>query len=332
MQQGKFDRGSRRAAIGRIFMAFAAGTFAGTSWAQKFPSKPFKIVVGSPPGALGDVLARLLAKKFTEASGQPVIVDNKAGATGIIAADAVARSVNDGYTLLLAPDSTFAVNPFVYKSLPYDPKRDFAPVGMVSRAILVLIVNPMLGVRTLDEFVKLVRSKPGVINFGSGGTGHVTHMSMGLLCDRLNLNMPHIPYKGTTPAMQAILANEIGAMIIGLAEAIPHIQAGTVVALGIGGQAPLENLPRVPPLKNYQPDLDASVWFAMFAPAGTPTESVNYLNNQLNKAVGQPDVKKVFSDLAMSETPGTPGVVETVIANDLRKFGPLVKSLGISAQ
>jgi tripartite-type tricarboxylate transporter receptor subunit TctC len=332
MQQNKFDRGGRRSAISRISMALVASTFAGTSWAQKFPSKPIRIVVGSPPGALGDVLARLLAKKLHDASGQPVIVENKAGATGVIAADAVARSANDGHTLLLAPDSTLAVNPFVYKSLPYDPKKSFAPVGMVSRAILVLIVNPALGVRTLDEFVKLVRSKPGVINYGSGGAGHVTHMSMGLLSDRLKLNMPHISYKGTTPAMQAILTNEIGAMLIGLAEAMPHIKAGTVVALGIGGKTPLDVLPGVPPLRNYDADLDASVWFAMFAPAGTPAEAVNYLNDQLNKALVQPDVKKVFSDLGMVETPGTPGVVETVVASDLQKFGPLVKSLGITAQ
>lgn len=331
MHQSTFDRAGRRSAIGRISMALVAGSFAGTSRAQTFPSKPFKIVVGSPPGALGDVVARLLARKISESSGQPVIVDNKAGATGVIAADAVARSANDGYTLLLAPDSTFAVNPFVYKSLPYDPKKSFAPVGMVSRAILVLIVNPKLGVRTLDEFVKLVRSKPDTIDFGSGGPGHVTHMSMGLLSDRLKLNMRHIPYKGTTPAMQAVLSNEIGAMIIGLAEAVPHIRAGTVVALGIGGSAPLDVLPGVPPLKSYQPDLDASVWFAMFAPAGTPADAVNYLNDQLNKALGQPDLKKAFSDLAMLVTPGTSGVVEPVIAGDLLKFGPLVKSLGITA-
>ncbi|MDB5939982.1 MAG: putative exported protein [Polaromonas sp.] len=331
MHQSTFDRAGRRSAISRISLALVAGSFADTSWGQKFPSKPFKIVVGSPPGALGDVVARLLARKLTESSGQPVIVDNKAGATGVIAADAVARSAKDGYTLLLAPDSTFAVNPFVYKSLPYDPRKSFAPVGMVSRAILVLIVNPTLGVRTLDEFVKLVRSKPGIIDFGSGGAGHVTHMSMGLLCDRLKLNMRHIPYKGTTPAMQAILSNEVGAMIIGLAEAVPHIKAGTVVALGIGGSTPLDVLPGVPPLKNYQPDLDASVWFAMFAPAGTPVATVNYLNGELNKALGQPDLKKEFSDLAMLETPGTPGVVDTVIASDLRKFEPLVKSLGITA-
>lgn len=331
MQQSGFDRG-RRSAITRISMALGASTFAGASWAQKFPSKPFKIVVGSPPGALGDVLARVLARKLGEASGQPAIVDNKAGATGVIAADAVARAPNDGYTLLLAPDSTFAVNPFVYKTLPYDPRKSFAHVGMVSRAILVLIVNPSLGVRTLDEFVKLVKSRPGAINYGSGGAGHVTHTSMGLLGERLNLDMRHIPYKGTTPAMQAILSNEIGAMMIGLAEALPHIKAGGVVALGIGGQTSLDLLPGVPPLRNYQPDLDASVWFALSAPAGTPPEVVSYLNDQLNKALVLPDVKKMFSEWAMVETPGAPGVVDTVTASDLRRYGSLVKSLGITVQ
>jgi tripartite-type tricarboxylate transporter receptor subunit TctC len=332
MKYTNFGHGNRRNALGRILSAAFVSLFAGTSYAQKFPAKPLKIVVGSPPGALGDILARLLAKKLSDSSGQPVIVDNKAGATGILAADAVAKSPNDGYTLLLAPDSTFVVNRFVYKTLPYDSNKDFSPVGMVSRAILVMIVNPKLGARSLDDFVKYVRANPGAVNFGSGGVGHVTHTSMEHLCDRLDLKMLHVAYKGTTPAMQAILSNEIGAMIIGLAEAVPHIKAGNVVALGVGGQSSLDALPGVPPLKNYHPELDASVWFGLFAPAGTPAEAITYLNSQLNKSITQADMKKSFSDLGMSETPGLPGAVESVIASDVKKFGPLIKSLGITAQ
>lgn len=300
--------------------------------AQRFPNKPFRLVVGSPSGALGDVLSRLLGQKLSEATGQPAIVDNRPGASGAIAADLVAKAQADGHALLIAPDSVVVVNPYVFPKLPYDPAKDFQSVALLGKATLVLVASPALGVATLREFIRLAKSKPGAINFGTGGAGHPTHMAMGLINDRLGLKLTHVPYKGTSPALQGLMGGETGVMAVGVAEAMPLIKAGKLVPLATSGPGAKDIFPDLPELKTFHPDLDIAVWFGVFAPAATPRDVVSRLNADINQALQKADVKRRLDEYGLTPLPGPPSALDTLIARDRSRFGPLVKSLGIALE
>jgi len=315
----------------QVLLQFAAaGAALSQTWnALAQPAGTYRVVVGSPPGALGDVLARLVAQKLGEATGQPAIADNKPGAAGAIAADIVAKAPGDGRTLLVYPDAVMVVNPFVYPKLPYDPVKDFQPVALLGKASLALIVSPKMNVKTLAEFVQLAKSKPKAINFGSGGAGHPTHMVMELFNHRLGIQLTHVPYKGTSPSIQALLAGEVGAMITGVVESMPHIKAGTVLPLAASGPAAKELFPTLPQFKDLHEDLDVSVWFGVSAPASTPRDVVARLNAQINKALGEADVQKRLSEYGLTPSPSAPTELEKLVKLDLARFGPLVKSLGL---
>lgn len=324
-------RASRRCALQQLLSAGFAFSPFGKALAQSLGSKPYRIVVGSPPGALGDVLSRLVGQKLSDATGQPAVVDNRAGAAGTIAADLVAKSPGDGSTLLLAPDAVMVVNPFVYPKLPYDPVKDFKSVAVIGKASLALIVSPKLKVKTFDDFVKLAKAKPKAINFGSGGSGHPTHIVMELLANRVGIELTHVPYKGTSLAIQGLLGGDVDAMITGVVEAMPHIKSGSVIPLAASGPAAKEIFPSLPQFKEFNPDLDVSVWFGLFAPASTPAPVVAALNSEVNKAMLQPDVQKRLGDYGLMPTPGPTADLDFLVKSDLARFGPLVKSLGLVA-
>ncbi len=323
---------SRRTALLRVLTASLAATTGLPALAQKFPARPIKVVAGSPPGALGDVLSRAIAQKLSDGLGQPGIVENRAGAAGGIAADYVAKSPGDGYTLLLAPDAVMVVNPFVYPKLPYDPIKDFRSVALLGKATLVLLVSPQLKVKTMQEFIQMAKSKPKSINFGTGGSGHPSHMAMELLANRVGIEMTHVPYKGTSPALQGLMGGEVGAVIVSMAEAMPQVKAGNVIALAASGPAAKEVFPHLPEFKDFNPDLNISVWFGVFAPASTPNEVVAMLNAEINKAVMQPDMKKRLGDFGLTATPSSPADLDTLMRQDRARFAPLVKALGIVAE
>lgn len=323
---------SRRTALLRVLTASLVAATGLSALAQKFPARPIKVVVGSPPGALGDVLSRAIAQKLSDGLGQPGIVDNRAGAAGGIAADYVAKSPGDGYTLLLAPDAVMVVNPFVYPKLPYEPMKDFRSVALLGKATLVLLVSPQLKVKSMKEFIALAKSKPKAINFGTGGSGHPSHMAMELLANRVGIEMTHVPYKGTSPALQGLMGGEVGAVIVSMAEAMPQVKAGNVIALAASGPAAKDVFPDLPEFKDFNPDLNISVWFGVFAPASTPNDVVAMLNAEINKAVMQPDVKKRLGDFGLTATPSSPDDLDTLMRQDRARFAPLVKALGILAE
>jgi tripartite-type tricarboxylate transporter receptor subunit TctC len=298
---------------------------------QPLSPRPLKVVVGSPPGALGDVIARLMAQKLGDALGQPSIVDNRAGASGAIAADYVAKAPGDGHTLLVAPDAVMVVNPFVFPKLPYDPTKDFRSIALLGKATLVLLVRPALKVKTLAEFVQLAQSKPKAINFGSGGPGHPSHMAMELIASRLGLQMTHVPYKGTSLSLQGLIAGDVDAVIVSMAEAMPFVKSGNVIPLATSGPAAKEVFPNLPEFKESHADLDIAVWFGVFTAASTPAEVVRRLNTEVNKALAQPDVAKRLADFGLTATPGAPSVLDELMIADRARFGPLVKALGITA-
>lgn len=320
---------TRRRTLQGLLIAASSGSLMPLALGQAPAPRSYKVIVGSPPGTLGDVLARLFAQRLSEASGQPGLADNRPGASGAIAADLVARAPADGGTLLLAPDSVMVVNPFVFSKLPYDPTKDFQPVALLGKATLLLVASPKLNVKTMAEFVRLVKSQPKVINFGTGGPGHATHVTMELLRNRLGLDLTHVPYKGTAPALQALMTGEIGCMMTGVAESIALIRAGNIVPLAVSGPAARETFPDLPQMKDLHADLDMTVWFAMFAPAATPAGTVAMLNAELNKSLQHADVKKRLADFGLTPTPGSIADLDALMKADRARFGPLVKSLGI---
>jgi tripartite-type tricarboxylate transporter receptor subunit TctC len=329
MTNHRYESLSRRSTLMTMAAASATAIFPLSALSQA--ARTYRIVVGSPPGALGDVLARLVANKLGEASGQTAITDNRPGVAGAIAADYVAKASGDGNTLLVAPDAVMVVNPFVYPKLPYDPLKDFKSVALLGKASLALIINPKLNVKSLADFVQLAKSKPKVLNFGSGGPGHPTHMLMELLCNRLGIQLTHVPYKGTSPAIQGLLGGEVDAMISGVVEAMPHIKAGTILPLAASGPAAKEIFPLLPQFKDAHEDLDVSVWFGVFAPASTPAAVVSSLNAEINKALQQADVQKRLGDYGLAPTPVLPADLDKLVQQDLKRFGPLVKALGLVA-
>lgn len=321
----------RRTALLRMLATGLAVSANLPVWSQPLSPRPLKVVVGSPPGALGDVIARLMAQKLGDALGQPSIVDNRAGASGAIAADYVAKAPGDGHTLLVAPDAVMVVNPFVFPKLPYDPTKDFRSIALLGKATLVLLVRPALKVKTLAEFVQLAKSKPKAINFGSGGPGHPSHMAMELIANRLGLQMTHVPYKGTSLALQGLIAGDVDAVIVSMAEAMPFVKGGNVIPLATSGPAAKEAFPNLPEFKESHVDLDIAVWFGVFTAASTPAEVVRRLNTEVNKALAQPDVAKRLADFGLTAMPGAPSVLDELMIADRARFGPLVKALGITA-
>lgn len=322
----------RRSALTSLLLGAIAAAYPGLASADKFPSKPFKVVVGSPPAALGDVVSRLMADKIREVTNQNAIVDNRAGASGLIAGELVSKAPGDGTTVLIAPDNVMVVNPYLYAKPRYDPVSDFQPISILGKASLVVIASPKLGVKSFAELITLVKANPKMVNYSSGGIGHVTHMGLELAADRLGLQMTHVPYKGTAPALQAVLAGEVGIMLVGIAGAVPQIKAGRAIPLVASGPASKDVFPNLPEMKDSHPDLDISVWFGIFAPATTPPDITAALNKIFIEVLKKPDVIKKLGEYGMSSDPSTPAQLTALVKADRERFGPLIKSLGIKAE
>jgi tripartite-type tricarboxylate transporter receptor subunit TctC len=312
-------------------IAFAAVLLLGAhcAAAQEYPAKPVRVVVPNAAGSLNDSLARVIFPKVSEATGQPFVVENRPGAGGNIAADLVAKGAPDGYTVLLAVNTIMVVNPFLYSKIGFDPLRDFEPVGMLAKVSEVMVVNPSLGVKTVEEFVKLAKARPGQITYASGGNGHPTHLMMELFQRRAGIQLVHVPYKGTSPAMLGIVAGEVGAYNIGVGLARAHISSGKVLALARTGMPAKESLPNVPDLTASYPDAEYIPWQALFATKGTPKEAVARLNAEINKALGLPDVRTRMAALDLVPAPSSPAELDKTVRADMAVNRELVKSIGL---
>lgn len=312
-------------------VALGAAALLGTGAFAQSPGT-VRMVVGSPPAALGDVVTRLVADKFREATGSTTVVENRPGASGLIAADLVAKSAGDGNTLLIAPDNVMVVNPLVFPKMPYDPVKDFRAVGLLGKATLVLVANPQAGIKSMNDLIQVAKDKPDSLVYSSGGVGHVTHLGVELIKDKLGLKIRHIPYNGTSPALKAALANEVQLMYLGLSGAMPQIKAGKLIALAASGPAARENFPGLPLLTDFHPDLDISVWFGVFASGQTSPETVARLNRTVNAVLQQAELVKKFGDYGMTTQPGTPAALETLVKEDTLRFGTLIKSLNFKLE
>ncbi|HEY8251334.1 MAG TPA: tripartite tricarboxylate transporter substrate binding protein [Burkholderiales bacterium] len=267
--------------------------FALSAGAQGWPAKPVRIVVAYPPGGGIDVLGRQLADKLAPLWGQPVVVENKPGANTIVATDAVAKSAADGHTILLTTDATFSINPHLYAKLPYDAQRDFAPVTMLVLLQQLLVAHPSLPANSVAELVALAKAKPGAINYASYGSGSQPHLAGEMLKNKAGIDLVHVPYKGISLAVPAVMAGEVQLTFAGIATSMPQLKAGRIKALAIGGAARSPLLPQVPTFTELgYPEVETHAWFGLFVPAGSPREAVARIQQDTKRILDEPDFRQ----------------------------------------
>ncbi len=312
-----------------IVLCFAIlGSLPTIGFAQGWPQKPVRVVVPNAAGSLSDTLARLIFAKVSDALGQQFLVDDRPGAGGSIGAEIAAKALPDGYTLLVAANGMIVINPFLYSKLGYDPLRDFVPISMLAKVTEALIVNSSLGVKSMDEFVRLAKERPGQIHYSSGGNGHSSHLTMELLMWKAGLQLVHVPYKGTTPAMQAVMTGEVGAAIAS-SLAQPHIQSGKVIALVAIGPPLNDVLPGVPPLSSFYPEAQVVNWQAAYAPAGTPKPIVERLNATFASVLEAPEMRARLALVGLTASASTPADLDQIVRADQAVNRELIKRIGL---
>ena len=311
------------------FSALSVVSFSGAAYAQAYPTKPIRFVVPYPPGGPLDTVARLLGAKVGEAMGQPVVVDNKPGAGGNIGADIVAKSPPDGHTILMGAVATHAINPTLYKSIPYDAVKDFVPVTQVASTPNVLVVNPSVPANNVREFIAYARANPGKLNFGSGSTGSAGHLAGELFKSMAGVEMAHIPYKGAAPAMQDLVAGQIQLMFDNLASSLGQVRAGKVKALAVTTAKKAALAPELPTIaESGLPGFDISTWFGIFAPAGTPKAAIDRLHAEFTKALAAPDVREKMPNLGAEPVGSSPEAFAAYIRSEADKYAKVIKASG----
>jgi tripartite-type tricarboxylate transporter receptor subunit TctC len=316
------------ALVGGGLLGGAAHAQGGNPWS--YPSRPVRIVVPSPPAGGTDIIARVLAQHFSTALGQQFFVENRPGAGNMIGIESVARAAPDGYTLLFVP-STLALNSVMYKKVSYDPVRDFAPITLAAAANNVLVVNPRLAAGTLVEFLALARQKP--LAYGTPGIGTSPHMAMELLKSLTGIDLQHIPYRGTAPAMTDVISGQIAAMFSNALTARAQIESGGVRALGVSGRKRSTALPQVPPIAEVGvPGYEATQWYGLVAPAGTPAEIIGRLNAEAMRALETREMRDKLASDGAEPIGTTPAEFAAHIKAELEKWSQVARAAGIEPQ
>ena len=298
-----------------------------------YPSKPVRLVVPFTPGGSTDILARAVGQKLSESWGQPVVVDNRPGAGGIIGMETVAKAAPDGYTLVMGHIGTLAANPALYKTLPYDPVKDFAPVTLIARVPNVLVVGPAVPSRSVAELIALAKAKPGKLDYGSGGNGSAAHLATEYFKLKAGVDLQHIPYKGTAPALQDLLGGQIALMITGLPPVLPHVKAGKLRILGVASAQRLRQFPEIPTIaESGVPGFEATQWYGILAPAATPKEIVAKLNREFVKALRDPAVGEKLAGEGADPVGDTPGEFAAFIASEIDLWGKVIRATGAKAE
>jgi tripartite-type tricarboxylate transporter receptor subunit TctC len=313
--------------VSRILLAAAALALAGEAPAQaSFPSRPVTLTVGFAPGGGTDTAARIVAKKLTENIGQPVIVENKAGAGGNIAAQHAATAQPDGYVIHLSSVGPLTVAPHMSKGLPYDPKKDLAPLTLGMRFSNVFVIHPTVPARTLAEFVALAKAKPGTINYASSGVGGAAHLAGELFKQMAGIDMVHVPYKGGGPAMADMLGGRVNMYPAVPSTSKPHIDAGKIIAIGTTGARRTTIMPDVPTVAEQgYPGFEATNWYAFVTSSKVPKEIQQYWTRELVKALKDPEVIAALDKQGLEPEPGTPEELAKLIATETEKWGTVVR-------
>ena len=295
-----------------------------------WPTRPLKLVVPFAPSGGGDVIARLFAPRLSAALGQPVIIENKPGASGTIGASFVAKAAPDGYTLLLSNNASISTGPLVYPKIDYKPRADFEHVVMISSFANGFLVNTNHPARTLQEFIALARAKPGKLSFASAAVGSAGHLTGEMMKQRAGIDMQHVPYKGTGPAITDLMAGQIDAIFDGLPASTPYVKAGKLRLLAISAPQRLPNFPEVPTLNEIVPGVAGFAWFGLSAPARTPREILERIETEVQKIVALPEVRARFADLGMNLSGRGRNDYAEFIAQDIQRWAPVVKAAGVS--
>ncbi|WP_296556519.1 tripartite tricarboxylate transporter substrate binding protein [Pigmentiphaga sp.] len=301
--------------------------------AAAYPERAVRIIVPFAAGATLDLMTRAVAEELAHQLGQPVVVENRAGASGIIGADAVAKAPADGYTLMMAPFSVLAVNASLHKNLPYDNLRDLAPVALVAVAPHVLLASAQLPYRTLGELLAAARARPGQIAYASAGAGSSAHLATEVLLYKAGVKMAHVPYKGTAPAYNDLIPGRVAVMIDGVGAALPRIQSGQVRALGVTSPEPVDVLPGVPTLAQAGvPGYDVTPWYGMVAPRGTPEAVVATLNGAVNRALATEGLRRRFADMGLQPRGGKAADFGAYMASETAKWREVVQEAHVSIE
>src|SRR5687767_6296313 len=316
----------------RIFLSLVLcfSCFAAHAW----PTKPVRLVVAYPPGGGIDVMARQIAEKLTSAWGQPVVVENKPGANTIVATDAVAKSPADGHTILLTTDATFSINPHLYAKLPFDTQRDFVPVTMLVLLQQLLVAHPSLPANNLSELISLAKAKPGAINYASYGSGSQPHLSGEMLKNKAGIDLVHVPYKGISLAVPAVMAGEVQLTFAGIATSTPPLKSGRIKALAIGGKSRSPLLPQVPTFSELgYPEVETHAWFGLFLPAGSPREAVSKIHSDAKRILDDPEFRqKQLIEKGYEVLGSSPAEFGNFIKTDRESRARAVKISGAKAE
>lgn len=316
-----------------VLLAVLGMLMAAPVWAQSYPTKPVRIVAPFPPGGVADVLARALAPELQAALGQQVIVDNKPGAGGNIGAEIVAKAEPDGHTLLLASAGILTINEFLYAKMPFDPAKAFAPITVVGDMPNIVVVHPRAGVATLKELIDKAKAQPGKLDFGSAGNGTTTHLAIVLLEQAAKVKLAHVPYKGAAPAVQDLVAGQIDGLVDNPPLVLPHIKSGAIKALAWAAPQRMAILPDVPTAAEAGlPGFEASSWFALVAPAGTPKEIVARLNAEAAKILKDPKMAEQFTQRGIRLVGNSAEEFAVFIPKERARWGEIVKASGVKLE
>jgi tripartite-type tricarboxylate transporter receptor subunit TctC len=297
--------------------------------AADYPTKPITLIIGFAPGGPSDVMARILTRKMEEILKQPIVIENRAGAGGGIAATAVARAAPDGYTILLATGSSLAINVSLYKNLGYDPEKDFEPITLVGLQTNVLYTHPSVPAKTLAEFIAHAKANPGKVQFGSGGNGTPAHLAGKLLKIRANIECTHVPFRGTGPTLQSVIGGHVPSAFNPPSPLLPHLQAGSIRAIAITTLQRTPALPDTPTIaESGFPGFDAATWHALVAPANTPKDVIAALHRAIDGTLNDPASRKALTDLGIDVVASKPEQLRAYIKSEIPKWAEVVKASG----
>jgi tripartite-type tricarboxylate transporter receptor subunit TctC len=301
--------------------------------AQNYPTKPIRILIAQAPGSATDVISRVVGHRLSEALGQPIVIETRPGAGGVVGTEAAARSAPDGYTLFMGNNSTHGSNPAVYAKLPYDALGDFAPISFVASVPYVLVVEPSLPVNSVQQLIALAKSRPGKMNYASAGNGSTHHFCGELLKSMSGVDMLHIPYKGSPPAIAGLLGGEVSLMFANLTDIGSQIKSGKVKPLAVTTPKRASSLPDLPTLSEAgMAGFEITSWFGLLAPAATPAPIITRLNAETNKVLARADVRDTLGAQGLEFAPGTPEQFAAHIKSEIAKFTRIGKAAGIKAE
>ncbi len=301
--------------------------------AQPYPGKPIRFIVPQAAGGTTDILSRTVAQKLSDTFGQQIVVDNRAGANGIIGTELVAKAPGDGYTLLAGGTATIAINVSLYRKIPYDPVKDFAPVANIAYSTSVLVVHPSVPAKSIADLIALAKSKPGELRYASAGIGSSPHLSAEVFRTMTVTNIVHVPYKGSTPGVTATVTGEASLMFTGIASALGHIKAGRLRALSVNGPKRSPALPEVPTAGDSGlPGFEVDFWIGILAPVGTPAAVVTRLNTEVNRIIGQDDIRDRLIVLGTDPIGGTPQQFAALIKKDIARWAEAIKASGVKPE